>query len=72
MAECKCHTWTDSGNVHSAKLMGLDEALFYFSFLSDQTTKLLCMKRQRIQASRKRLPNITAECMESAAGCTCN
>ena len=23
VAECKCYTWTDSGNVPSAKLMGL-------------------------------------------------
>ena len=28
VAECKCYTWTDSGNVPSAKLMGLDEAVF--------------------------------------------
>ena len=33
VAECKCYTWTDSGNVPSAKLMGLDEAVFYFGFL---------------------------------------
>jgi len=45
VAECKCYTWTDSGNVPSAKLMGLDEALFYFSFLPDSTKKLLCMKK---------------------------
>jgi hypothetical protein len=45
VAECKCYTWTDSGNVPSAKLMGLDEAVFYFSFLPAGTTKLLCMKK---------------------------
>ena len=45
VAECKCYTWTDSGNVPSAKLMGLDEALFYFSFLPKETKKLLCMKK---------------------------
>ena len=28
VAECKCYTWTDSGNVPSAKLMGLDAAVF--------------------------------------------
>ena len=43
VAECKCYTWTDSGNVPSAKLMGLDEALFYFSFLPPETKKILCM-----------------------------
>ena len=45
VAECKCYTWTDSGNVPSAKLMGLDEAVFYFGFLPPDTQKLLCMKR---------------------------
>ena len=44
VAECKCYTWTDSGNVPSAKLMGLDEAAFYFGFLPSETTKILCMK----------------------------
>mgnify|MGYP004599064337 CR=1 FL=1 len=45
VAECKCYTWTDSGNVPSAKLMGLDEAVFYCGFLPAETQKLLCMKR---------------------------
>ena len=45
VAECKCYTWTDSGNVPSAKLMGLDEAVFYFSFLPSETRKILCMKK---------------------------
>ena len=45
VAECKCYTWTDSGNVPSAKLMGLDEAVFYFGFLPVGTKKILCMKK---------------------------
>ena len=45
VAECKCYTWTDSGNVPSAKLMGLDEAVFYFGFLPPETKKILCMKK---------------------------
>jgi hypothetical protein len=45
VAECKCYTWTDSGNVPSAKLMGLDEAVFYFSFLPAGTQKILCMQK---------------------------
>ena len=44
VVECKNYTWTDSGNVPSAKLMGLDEAVFYFSFLKNKT-KILCMKK---------------------------
>ena len=27
VVECKCYTWTDSGNVPSAKLMGMNEAM---------------------------------------------
>jgi hypothetical protein len=45
VVECKCYTWTDTGNVPSAKLMGLDEAVFYFGFLPRKTTKIICMKR---------------------------
>ena len=31
--------------VGSAKLMGLDEAVFYFGFLPPKTRKILCMKK---------------------------
>lgn len=55
VAECKCYTWTDSGNVPSAKLMGLDEALFYFSFLPDSTTKLLYMKKATYSGKQETL-----------------
>lgn len=41
--ECKCYTWTDAGNTPSAKLRGLNEAVFYFSFLPPETKKLLVM-----------------------------
>ena len=43
VVECKCYTWTDTGNVPSAKLMGLNEAVFYFSFLPSDTEKILVM-----------------------------
>lgn len=45
VAECKRYTWTISGNVPSAKLKGLNEAVFYFGFLPENTTKLLCMSK---------------------------
>lgn len=61
VAECKCYTWTDSGNVPSAKLMGLDEAVFYFGFLPSGTKKLLCMKKQCSVASRKHWLSIMFE-----------
>lgn len=63
VAECKCYTWTDSGNVPSAKLMGLDEAVFYFGFLPSGTKKLLCMKKQCSVASRKHWLSIMFEHM---------
>lgn len=45
VVECKSYTWTKSGNVPSAKLMGLDEAVFYFGFLPSETKKFLCMAK---------------------------
>jgi hypothetical protein len=30
IVECKCHTWTESGNVPSAKLAVWNEAMYYF------------------------------------------
>ena len=55
VAECKCYTWTDSGNVPSAKLMGLDEAVFYFGFLPPETKKILCMKKATYQGKTETL-----------------
>ena len=55
VAECKCYTWTDSGNVPSAKLMGLDEAVFYFSFLPAETRKILCMKKAKSPGKQETL-----------------
>lgn len=55
VAECKCYTWTDSGNVPSAKLMGLDEAVFYFGFLPAETRKILCMKKAVFQGKAETL-----------------
>ncbi len=45
VVECKAYTWTDTGNVPSAKLMGLNEALFYMSYLPDEVSKILCIKK---------------------------
>ena len=55
IAECKCYTWTESGNVPSAKLMGLDEAVFYFSFLPAETRKILCMKKAKSPGKQETL-----------------
>ena len=45
VVECKCYTWTDSGNVPSAKLMGLNEAVFYMSYLPAGTTRILAINK---------------------------
>ncbi len=42
--ECKCYTWTESGNSPSAKLRTLNEAILYFTFLNN-CKKYLVMSR---------------------------
>ena len=42
-------------NVPSAKLMGLDEAVFYFGFLPSGTKKLLCMKKAVFRGKQETL-----------------
>ena len=45
VCECKCHTWTESGNVPSAKMGFVNEAVFYLSFLqSDVDRSIIMMK----------------------------
>lgn len=41
--ECKCYTWTEAGNVPSAKMGFVNEAAFYLSFLPDSTEKIIVM-----------------------------
>ena len=43
--ECKCYTWTETGNVPSAKMGFTNEAAFYLSFLSDDVDKSIVMLR---------------------------
>ena len=45
VVECKCYTWTESGNVPSAKLACLNEAVFYLSFLPRKTIKYVVMPK---------------------------
>lgn len=45
VAECKCYTWTESGNVPSAKMACLNEAVFYLSFLPQKTIKYVVMPK---------------------------
>ena len=39
--ECKCYTWTKTGNIPSAKLSTLNEAVFFLSFLRDYDYKTI-------------------------------
>lgn len=43
IVECKCYTWTATGNVPSAKLMGLNEALFYMSYLLEDAIAIFAL-----------------------------
>ena len=43
--ECKRYTWTETGNVPSAKMGFANEAAFYLSFLPDQYDKYIVMLR---------------------------
>lgn len=41
--ECKCYTWTETGNVPSAKMGFCNEAAFYLSFLPETYEKYIVM-----------------------------
>ena len=43
--ECKRYTWTETGNVPSAKMGFTNEAAFYLSFLPDVYKKIIVMLR---------------------------
>ena len=43
--ECKCYSYTSTGNIPSAKISGLNEAVFYLSFLPSDTEKYLAIKK---------------------------
>lgn len=42
--ECKCYTWTEGGNVPSAKLATLDEAILYMKSICHPAKKIIAMK----------------------------
>ena len=45
VVERKCYTWTESGNVPSAKMGFTNEAAFYLSFLPDTVEKIIVMAK---------------------------
>lgn len=44
IVECKAHTWTEGGNVPSAKLTVWDQAMFYFYLAPSNYRKILFVK----------------------------
>jgi hypothetical protein len=45
VGECKRYNWTESGNVPSAKMAVLNEALLYLSLLPDEVRRFIVMPR---------------------------
>lgn len=43
--ECKCYTWTRTGNIPSAKLAFLNQSVLYASFLPNGVKRVIAMKR---------------------------
>ena len=43
--ECKCYTWTNGGNVPSAKMSTLNEAVLYLRSVNYNARKILAMKK---------------------------
>src|SRR5438309_612198 len=41
LVECKSHTWTQSGNMPSAKMTVWNEAMYYFHLAPDMYRKIL-------------------------------
>ncbi|MDQ2996489.1 MAG: hypothetical protein M3R61_05455 [Chloroflexota bacterium] len=45
VGECKNYSWTESGNVPSAKMGFINEAVFYLSFLPAERVKFVVMRK---------------------------
>ncbi len=45
VGECKNYTWIESGNVPSAKIGFINEAVFYLSLLPKDTVRFIVMKK---------------------------
>lgn len=45
VVECKCYTWTEAGNIPSAKMGFVNEAAFYLSFLDSSIDRSIVMAK---------------------------
>jgi len=43
MGECKNYSWTETGNIPSAKMGFVNEAVFYLSFLPPEIVRFVVM-----------------------------
>ena len=59
--ECKCYTWTKSGNVPSAKLATLDEAVLYLINAPKDARKIIAMKKDVNNKNGKTLASYYVE-----------
>lgn len=53
--ECKCYTWTETGNVPSAKMGFTNEAAFYLSWLPNDIEKVIVMLKATHPTRRETL-----------------
>ncbi|MCL2852422.1 MAG: hypothetical protein FWE20_05230 [Defluviitaleaceae bacterium] len=49
VAECKCYTWTETGNIPSAKMGFVNEASFYLSFIHNAATYIVMKKSAHVK-----------------------
>ncbi len=59
--ECKCYTWTEGGNVPSAKLAMLDEAILYLRSISFPAKKIIAMRFSWDEKKKKSLATYFCE-----------
>ena len=59
--ECKCYTWTKTGNVPSAKMGFVNEAAFYLSFLDPEVEKFIVMLKDERKEKNGRKQETLAE-----------
>jgi len=45
LIECKCHRWTETGKIPSAKMTVWNEAMFYFHLAPDTFRKIFVVER---------------------------
>ena len=60
--ECKCYTWTETGNVPSAKMGFVNEAVFYLSFINviNPDAKTYVVMKKSISTERKQSESLAS------------